>query len=154
MLLAQCPWFVAGPLLGLILIALRSAINKPFGAMSGYIELIEGQWRGDISLGISILAGVTIGGLLFGIGSGQWTPTLTYAPADALLPAGSLPRSIVLFVAGTAIGLGARIARGCTSGHGLCGISLGSPASVVSTMTFFAVAVALSFFWASIGLLS
>lgn len=34
MLLQRCPWHVAGPLLGLLLIAFRAALNKPFGALT------------------------------------------------------------------------------------------------------------------------
>jgi hypothetical protein len=43
------------------------------------------------------------------------------------------------------MGYGARTAGGCTSGHGMCGISLLSPASIVSTVTFFATAVLLAY---------
>jgi len=42
------------------------------------------------------------------------------------------------------MGVGARTAGGCTSGHGLTGVSLASPASLVATLTFFATAVALA----------
>ena len=51
-------------------------------------------------------------------------------------------------VAGFAMGVGARTAGGCTSGHGLTGMSLGSPASIVAAMTFFGTAVALAHVWA------
>ena len=50
----------------------------------------------------------------------------------------------MLLIAGIAMGFGARTAGGCTSGHGLTGMSLGSPASIVATTTFFATAVALA----------
>jgi uncharacterized membrane protein YedE/YeeE len=36
------------------------------------------------------------------------------------------------------MGIGARTAGGCTSGHGLTGVAFGSPASLVAMMTFFA----------------
>jgi hypothetical protein len=39
MLLERCPWYVAGPLLGLLLIAFRAALNKPFGALGGLTEV-------------------------------------------------------------------------------------------------------------------
>jgi uncharacterized protein len=48
----------------------------------------------------------------------------------------------VLFGTGLLIGVGARTARGCTSGHGLTGSALASPASLVSMMTIMATAVA------------
>ena len=48
----------------------------------------------------------------------------------------------MLFGAGLLIGVGARTAGGCTSGHGLTGSALASPASLVSMMTIMATAVA------------
>lgn len=50
----------------------------------------------------------------------------------------------VLVISGIAMGFGARTASGCTSGHGLSGMSLGSPASIAATLTFFAIGVALA----------
>ncbi|MFO0660306.1 MAG: YeeE/YedE thiosulfate transporter family protein [Polyangiaceae bacterium] len=41
-------------------------------------------------------------------------------------------------VAGLLVGYGTRLGNGCTSGHGVCGISRGSPRSVAATMTFIA----------------
>ena len=42
----------------------------------------------------------------------------------------------VLIGGGLLVGLGSRMANGCTSGHGVCGISRGSARSVVATLTF------------------
>jgi len=41
-----------------------------------------------------------------------------------------------LVLAGFMVGLGARVASGCTSGHGVCGISRFSPRSIVATVIF------------------
>jgi uncharacterized protein len=50
---------------------------------------------------------------------------------------GSSPRSLpVLAVAGLLVGVGTRIGNGCTSGHGVCGISRLSPRSLIATVTF------------------
>jgi uncharacterized membrane protein YedE/YeeE len=49
---------------------------------------------------------------------------------------------VLLFAAGMVIGVGARTAGGCTSGHGLTGSALVSPASIVSMMTIMGSAVA------------
>ena len=43
-LAVRCPWYVAGPLLGLLVTALLWAINKPLGALGGYIDTV--QWAG------------------------------------------------------------------------------------------------------------
>jgi hypothetical protein len=36
--MARAPWYVAGPLFGLLIGGLRAALNKPFGALGGYID--------------------------------------------------------------------------------------------------------------------
>jgi len=51
----------------------------------------------------------------------------------------------ILVVAGVLIGFGARTAGGCTSGNGLSGTAMASPASLAATATFFATAIAMSF---------
>ena len=51
----------------------------------------------------------------------------------------------VLFAAGVLIGYGAKLAGGCTSGNGLSGNAILSPASLVATATFFGTAIAVSF---------
>ena len=45
-------------------------------------------------------------------------------------------------VAGACVGLGTRLSNGCTSGHGLCGMSRLSKRSIIATLTFFGVGVA------------
>jgi len=44
---------------------------------------------------------------------------------------------VAILVCGVLIGLGTKIAGGCTSGNGLSGDAMASPASLVATMTFF-----------------
>jgi uncharacterized membrane protein YedE/YeeE len=41
-----------------------------------------------------------------------------------------------LAVAGLLVGLGSTLANGCTSGHGVCGLSRGSPRSLIAVTTF------------------
>lgn len=47
---------------------------------------------------------------------------------------------IGLGIAGLLVGLGTRLSNGCTSGHGVCGLSNLSPRSLVATLVFMAVA--------------
>lgn len=142
MLVARCPWYVAGPVLGILMVTLRAAINKPLGALGGYIELSDHAIRSS-RLGFSafLLAGTTIGGALYAISTGTNLVSRLY---DGLLPSNPLLQFGILAAAGLAMGVGARTAGGCTSGHGLCGTSLGSRASIAAAMTFFATAVALA----------
>ena len=52
---------------------------------------------------------------------------------------------VVLAVGGVVMGYGARMAGGCTSGHGLCGTSARSAASFTATATFMTVAICVTF---------
>jgi uncharacterized membrane protein YedE/YeeE len=145
MWLNRCPWYVAGPLLGLLLVFFRAAVNRPFGAMGGFIELVEKKGAFN-RFGISayILVGTMLGGAIFAIVSGGSGPTLSYSTVGGFLPSQPLAAAAVLLAAGGVMGFGARLAGGCTSGHGLSGMSLGSPASIAATITFFATAVLLA----------
>jgi uncharacterized protein len=60
--------------------------------------------------------------------------------AGAVLVPGTVsesPRSLpIVLVAGLLVGVGTRLGNGCTSGHGVCGISRFSARSIVATLTF------------------
>jgi uncharacterized protein len=76
---------------------------------------------------------------------------LVLAPVLARLGAGSLPAQTIaagtplLIVAGLLTGFGAVWGSGCTSGHGVCGLSRLSVRSLVATMTFMAAGMATVF---------
>jgi uncharacterized membrane protein YedE/YeeE len=71
-------------------------------------------------------------------------PTFDYGTFNATFGPTLGTGGVVLVAAGMMIGYGARRAGGCTSGHGMCGAALASPASLVATMTFMATAVAVT----------
>ena len=60
----------------------------------------------------------------------------------ALPPARSVAAPATLLVAGLLVGLGTRLGGGCTSGHGVCGLSRGSPRSLVNVAAFMGVGMA------------
>jgi len=138
MTLDRCPWYLAGPLIGLLIVGLRALVNRPLGALGGWVELVERGTQGrQLGIPAFVTLGTIAGGLLFALVTGTFAPALHYGAGTADSPA----QFAVLTVAGLFIGFGARTAGGCTSGHGLCGTSIGSPASVVATATFFVTAV-------------
>jgi uncharacterized membrane protein YedE/YeeE len=145
MLLERCPWYVAGPLLGLVLVGFRAALNRPFGALGGFIDVVEKKpmWS---RLGVSgfVLIGMILGGAIYAGVTGTFQPTLSYGATGGFLPMSPALMVAALLLAGIVMGFGARLAGGCTSGHGLTGMSLGSSASIAATMTFFATAVVLA----------
>ena len=146
MILDRCPWYVAGPILGLLVVGLRAMLNRGFGAVGGYVEIARNALTPRrVAFNAYFLGGLVLGGGLFAMATGHWTPRWD-DPSLAAVLVGPSPvvHAIVLLLAGVAIGFGARAAGGCTSGHGVTGLSLGSPASVVATMTFFTTAVAVA----------
>jgi uncharacterized membrane protein YedE/YeeE len=136
------PWWVAGPVLGLVIISLLGLANKRFGVIGGVTDLVQGstEGRGLRSWRVLLLIGIIVGGLAYTLLSGAPDAGSAYSWLDAHLSLGG--ELALLFGAGLLIGVGARSAGGCTSGHGLTGSALASPASLVSIMTIMATAIA------------
>jgi uncharacterized protein len=62
--------------------------------------------------------------------------------AGQSLPRPAMPASFAIILAGgLLVGFGTRLAQGCTSGHGLCGIGRLSPRSLAATATFMLTAI-------------
>jgi len=152
MSLDRCPWYVAGPLMGLLIVGLRAAVNKPFGALGGYIDLAENALSPSrLGFRAHLLFGLIFGGVLYATTLGSMSAPLSHTTATSFIPGNASIQLALLLVAGTVMGFGARTAGGCTSGHGMSGMALGSPASIASSMTFFATAVALAHGFAWLG---
>jgi len=139
------PWWIAGPILGLVIISLLGLANKRFGVLGGVTDLVQGssEGRGLRSWRALLLVGIVLGGLIYALLAGGPDPGSAYSWLDAHLTLGG--EIALLFGAGLLIGVGARTAGGCTSGHGLTGSALGSPASIVSMMTIMATAIGTTF---------
>ncbi len=82
----------------------------------------------------------------------SWSENLTFlagliaAPAAYALmvspPAINITSSLPLLIAGgVLVGIGSRLGSGCTSGHGVCGMSRLSKRSILATLTFMGVAI-------------
>lgn len=135
------PWWIAGPILGLVIVALLGLANKRFGVLGGVTDLVRGseEGRGLRSWRALLVFGIVFGGLAHALLAGGLDAGTAYSWLDGhLSTAVEIP---VLFVAGGLVGLGARTAGGCTSGHGLTGAALLSPASIVSMGTIMASAI-------------
>jgi uncharacterized protein len=145
MLESTLPWWVAGPVLGLVIVSLLGLANKRFGVLGGVTDLVQGsaEGRGLRSWRALLVVGIVLGGLAYTLLAGAPDAGSAYSWLDARLSLGG--EVAVLFGAGMLIGVGARTAGGCTSGHGLTGSALASPASIVSIMTIMATAVATTF---------
>lgn len=140
----QLAWYVAGPALGLCVVACRALFNGRLGVTGGFSELVTQlsrgsvrfDWRGWFALGI--VGGGLVYALTRGGGSidGYGWLTRTFDGAT-----GAVAVAAILLGSGLAIGYGAKAMGGCTSGNGLSGTSMRSPAALVSTAIFFATAI-------------
>jgi uncharacterized membrane protein YedE/YeeE len=141
----QLAWYVGGPAIGLCVVALRWLLNERLGATGAWSNAVEKVTSPGVRLDTRgwLLIGLVLGGIVFGIfgsgldGYGWLTDTFTGDARWAIVP--------VLVVAGVLIGFGAKTAGGCTSGNGLSGNAILSPASLVATATFFGTAIVVSF---------
>jgi uncharacterized membrane protein YedE/YeeE len=118
---------IGGGLIGLGATLLLFSHGKVAG-VSGLIEQAITSPRADRGVAAWFLSGLLLAGLLSRVVSPEALP----APARSLA---------FLLVAGTMVGLGTRLSRGCTSGHGIFGTSRFSPRSIVATITFLATAI-------------
>jgi uncharacterized membrane protein YedE/YeeE len=93
------------------------------------------------------LLGLTLGGALGAWSMGRWQVSagLRSLEFDKLVSALHVPGPVLLVLGGMLVGAGTRMAGGCTSGHGLCGVSQLQPGSLLATASFFGAAVAISF---------
>jgi uncharacterized protein len=147
MLHHQLPWYVGGPVLGLCVIALRLLLNGRLGVVGAYTDVIDNlrrrsvafDWRGWFFVGLAV------GGAGFALIAGGpdfrgygWLTDTFHGSAQVAI-------AVLLLAAGVLIGYGSKTAGGCTSGNGLSGTSMLSPASLVATATFFGTAIAVSF---------
>ena len=115
-------------LLGLGRIAGVSGITARASGLGGDLPL-DTAW--------AFLAGLPAGALLVALTT-DWQPA-------------SFASWPVLVVAGLLVGFGTRLGSGCTSGHGVCGISRLSQRSLIATATFITAGVATVFLVAKIG---
>ncbi|UWR21069.1 YeeE/YedE family protein [Sulfitobacter sp. S190] len=117
-----------------------------WGAVGG---LLIGSAAALYLLGNGRIMGASgiIGGLIDGSASAQWreraafvagligVPALLFA-AGARVDTGLTSNWVLIIAGGLLVGLGTRIGNGCTSGHGVCGISRLSLRGIVATCVY------------------
>lgn len=116
-------------LTGGLLIGLGGAVyllgnGRIMGASGILGGLLDGSGRNSMAERLAFIAGVILTPLVIALASG-------YRPDTHISS-----NLIVLVVAGLLVGLGTRLANGCTSGHGVCGISRLSLRGIAATAVF------------------
>ncbi len=161
------PWYIAGPIIGLTVPALLWIGNKRLGISSTLrhicaacvsfdIPLFQYNWKKE-SWSLFFVGGLFLGGVIGGWLFANPNPveisskTIAYfssfgiAPQNGLMPVEifnwqvllSLKGFLLMIVGGFLVGFGTRYAQGCTSGHGILGLSALQWPSLVATASFF-----------------
>lgn len=117
------PALVGGALIGLAAAAML-LFNGRIAGISGVANGLLTPRAGDWPWRAAFVAGLVIGGA-----------AMAQAIPSAFASDGDRPLAVVA-VAGLLVGLGSVLANGCTSGHGVCGVSRLSPRSIAATGIF------------------
>ncbi|GIM56497.1 hypothetical protein CAPN006_08910 [Capnocytophaga canimorsus] len=167
------PWYVGGPLIGLIMILLI-LLGKSFGFSSNFrticsalgagksCEFFAFDWKSQ-RWNLLFLVGAIIGGAIaFHFLSDNQVPAISqqtiselkalgfesagaaYSPSE-LFSEMSLKNVMILLLGGMLIGFGTRYAGGCTSGHAISGLSDFQRSSLIAVVGFFIGGLIMSF---------
>lgn len=120
------PWasLTGGVLIGLSAVML-AAFNGRIAGISGIVGGLMARHPGPMAWRLAFIGGLLLAPWLWRVGM-PWpdsTPVSSWG---------------LLIVAGLLVGVGTRYGSGCTSGHGVCGLSRQSPRSLVATLSFMA----------------
>jgi uncharacterized membrane protein YedE/YeeE len=117
-----------GALIGLAASAMMLFVGRIAG-ISGILGGLLSPTKGDFEWRLLFLAGLVTAGVIIVVVS----PSMIRAASDRGLG--------MIALAGVIVGVGTLMGSGCTSGHGVCGLSRLSPRSLAATMIFMALGV-------------
>jgi len=112
-----------GALIGLAAVLMLAGIGRVAG-VSGILSGALAWPRGDVGWRLAFLGGLPVGAALFYWMFGDAPVARSHFPV------------VLLAVAGLLVGFGTTLGRGCTSGHGVCGIARFSARSLAATLVF------------------
>jgi uncharacterized protein len=101
-------------------------LNGRVAGVSGILSGLFSRDREEVAWRVLFVAGLLVGGVLFAV----------FQPAALAIDVP--PSARVTIAGGILVGVGTRLSGGCTSGHGVCGISRLSLRSIAATLTFLA----------------
>jgi hypothetical protein len=144
-------WALGGGAIGLITLLLLWVTNQRLGISTGFENICalvvrapyfqRSEIAGSHGWRLPFLGGLVLGGLLSALTSGGWQPFWDLGRFDAAFGWGPVGKIAWMFGGGLLIGFGTRLAGGCTSGHGIFGLSNFERASLESTLAFMAAGI-------------
>jgi uncharacterized membrane protein YedE/YeeE len=145
-------WAAAGAAIAVITLCLLYVGNRRLGISTGLEDVCSlvvqlpyftrdsvrsaRRWR------LPFIAGLVLGGLLSAMLGGGWAPTWELGMFDQVMGFGHAGKLAWMFAGGLFIGFGTRLAGGCTSGHGIFGLSNFELPSLITTLSFMAGGIA------------
>ncbi len=139
-------WGASGAVIAFVTLTLLFVGKRRLGISSGFEDVcslvlsapyfqrertLHGrQWR------LPFLVGLLLGGFLSASLGGGWAPTWQLGMLDTALGLSPMAKLVWMFVGGLFVGFGTRLANGCTSGHGIFGLSNFEVPSLVATVCF------------------
>lgn len=123
------PGALGGVLIGLSAVMLMAGLGRIAGISGIFSAMISGRGLSENGWRLLFIAGLLIGTALTALLGGFDSETIAFP--------GNLATTVL---GGLLVGAGTVLGSGCTSGHGICGISRLSPRSITSTIVFMAVA--------------
>ena len=149
------PWWQGGAAIGVITLLLLWLGNQRLGISTGFENLCalvlrtpylkraevakSAHWR------LPFLAGLVLGGALAAFATGQLAPTLAVGMLDARTGWSDAVKLAWVGAGGLLIGFGTRLSNGCTSGHGIFGVSNFERGSLEATLAFLAAGMGVTF---------
>ena len=144
-------WAAGGAGIALVTLALLFVANRRLGISTGLEDVCSfvlpvpyfardavrsaRKWR------LPFIAGLVLGGFLSAVLGGGFAPTWDLGMFDQVIGFGHAGKLAWMFAGGLFIGFGTRLAGGCTSGHGIFGMSNFELPSLVSTLSFMAAGI-------------
>ena len=131
MQLSTVAWSLAGGALIGISASMMLLFNGRVCGISGIVGALLSRRHTGLPWQVLFLLGLVLGGVFM------------FAVRPTLFSIAGTPRSFAwISAAGLLVGVGTRLGNGCTSGHGVCGVSRFSRRSLVATAVFMATGIA------------
>lgn len=132
-----------GALIGLsatLLILFNGRIAGISGIIGGLLRPQLRAEAGDVGWRVAFIAGLLAAPLVWQVSvllpASRWLSVAEYTNVALVTVRQVDANSALLIAAGLLVGIGTRYGAGCTSGHGVCGLSRLSPRSLVATFAF------------------
>ena len=139
-------WALGGAGIAAITVLLLFVLNRRLGISTGFEDVCSlvirtgyfdraslrdaRRWR------LPFMVGLVLGGVVAAMSTGGWQPTWALGMLDDALGLSPAAKLVWMFVGGLFIGFGTRLGGGCTSGHGIFGLSNLEKPSLITTLSF------------------